>query len=88
MNDVKNHRVLIDGFYYWIFRMNASDAEARGIKDGDLIKAYNERGGVIFAVRLPNGFPLESAIAMNHPPSTSLWVSRETPLIAEAASTS
>ena len=52
MNDVRNHRVLIDGFYYWIFRMNSRDAAARGIKDGDLLKAYNERGAVIFAAQI------------------------------------
>jgi trimethylamine-N-oxide reductase (cytochrome c) len=57
MNDVKNHRVLIDGFYYWIFRMNAEDAEARGIKNGDLIKAYNERGAVIFAAQITERIP-------------------------------
>ena len=49
INDVENHRVLIDGFYYWIMRMNPADAQKRGIKENDLIKAYNERGAVIFA---------------------------------------
>ncbi len=58
MNDVKNHRVLINGFYYWIFRMNAEDAEARGIKNGDLIKAYNERGAVIFAAQITERVPV------------------------------
>jgi trimethylamine-N-oxide reductase (cytochrome c) len=48
MNDIKDHRVLMDGHYYWIFRMNPVDATARGIREGDLIKAYNERGEVVF----------------------------------------
>ncbi|MDR1816214.1 MAG: molybdopterin-dependent oxidoreductase [Clostridiales Family XIII bacterium] len=59
LNDIKDHRVLVDGHYYWIFRMNAADAEERGIQDGDLIRAYNERGSVIFCAqvtkRLPKG---------------------------------
>ena len=30
INDIKDHRVLIDGYYYWIIRINSKDAaEAR-----------------------------------------------------------
>ncbi|MEM2213751.1 MAG: molybdopterin-dependent oxidoreductase [Candidatus Nezhaarchaeales archaeon] len=36
-----------DGRYYWILRMNPRDAEPRGIKDGDLVKVYNDRGAVV-----------------------------------------
>ncbi|SHI95666.1 molybdopterin-dependent oxidoreductase [Parasporobacterium paucivorans] len=57
VNDIKDHRVLIDGFYYWIFRINSVDAEARGIKDGDIIKAYNERGSVLFAAKVTERIP-------------------------------
>ena len=32
MNDIKDHRVLVDGHYYWIIRINSVDAAARGIK--------------------------------------------------------
>ena len=35
-NEIKDHRVLVDGHYYWIMRLNAQDAAARGIEDGDL----------------------------------------------------
>ena len=35
MMDIKDHRVLIDGHYYWIMRMNKADADARGIKRHD-----------------------------------------------------
>jgi molybdopterin guanine dinucleotide-containing S/N-oxide reductase-like protein len=59
LNEVKDHRVLIDGHYYWVMRLNTQDAAARGIKDGDLIRAYNDRGSVILAAqvteRLPSG---------------------------------
>lgn len=52
MNDIKNHRVLVDDYYYWIMRVNPKDAEARGIKDGDLIRAYNDRGSVILCAQV------------------------------------
>jgi trimethylamine-N-oxide reductase (cytochrome c) len=51
--------VNVGGFYYWIMRMNAADAAARGIKKHDLVKVYNDRGAVICAAlpteRLPTG---------------------------------
>jgi trimethylamine-N-oxide reductase (cytochrome c) len=51
-NDVKDHRVLVSGHHYWIMRLNAKDAEARGIKEGDLIRAFNDRGEVILAAQV------------------------------------
>jgi trimethylamine-N-oxide reductase (cytochrome c) len=57
LNDVKDHRVEVDGHYYWVFRMNEADAAERGIKDGDLIRAYNERGSVIFCCRITKRVP-------------------------------
>ena len=52
MNDVKDHRVLIDGHHYWIMRLNPNDAAVRDIADGDLIRAFNERGSVVLAAQL------------------------------------
>ncbi|MGO9126887.1 MAG: molybdopterin-dependent oxidoreductase [Terriglobales bacterium] len=49
INDVFDHRVLIDGYYYWVMRINPADAERRGITHQDVIKAYNDRGAVLFA---------------------------------------
>jgi len=58
-NEVKNHRVLVDGHYYWVLRLSAQDAAARGIEDGDLVRTFNNRAEVILAaqvtVRLPPG---------------------------------
>jgi len=58
-NEIKDHRVLVDGHYYWIMRLNGRDAAARGIADGDLIRAFNDRAEVILAAqvteRLPSG---------------------------------
>jgi len=52
VNDIKDHRVLIDGYYYWILRINSKDAQARGIKDNDLTKVFNDRGAVICAAQV------------------------------------
>lgn len=52
VNDVKNHRVLVDGYYYWIVRINANDAEKRDIKENDLVKVFNDRGAVICAAQV------------------------------------
>ncbi len=51
-DDIKDHRVLIDGHHYWILRLNARDAAARGIGDGELIRAFNDRGEVILAAQV------------------------------------
>jgi trimethylamine-N-oxide reductase (cytochrome c) len=52
INDIKDHRVLIDGYYYWIVRINSGDAGARGIKENDLVRVFNNRGAVICAARI------------------------------------
>jgi len=52
INDIKDHRVLVDGYYYWVARLNAQDAAARGIQDNDLIKLYNDRGAVVCAAQV------------------------------------
>ncbi|MBW1676494.1 MAG: molybdopterin-dependent oxidoreductase [Deltaproteobacteria bacterium] len=57
VNDVKDHRVLIDGYYYWIVRINSGDAEARGIKESDLVKVFNDRGAVICAAQVTERVP-------------------------------
>jgi trimethylamine-N-oxide reductase (cytochrome c) len=57
--DVKDHRVLLDGYYYWIVRINSGDAAARGIGHNSLVRMFNDRGEVILAAhpteRLPPG---------------------------------
>jgi anaerobic selenocysteine-containing dehydrogenase len=52
-NEIKDHRVpKEDGHYYWIMRISPHDAAARGIADGDLLRAYNDRGSVVFAAQV------------------------------------
>ncbi len=58
MNEVKDSRVRKeDGNYYWIMRVNTKDAEARGIADGDLIRAFNDRGSVILVAQVTERVP-------------------------------
>jgi molybdopterin guanine dinucleotide-containing S/N-oxide reductase-like protein len=52
VNDVKDHRVLIDGYYYWIVRIHTQDAAERNIQEGDLVRVYNDRGAVICAAQV------------------------------------
>ena len=53
LNEVDEHRILHDdGHCYWIMRLNSMDAEARGIAEGDLIRAFNDRGAVILSAQL------------------------------------
>jgi len=49
INDIEDHRMIVDGYYYWIARINTADADARGIKHGELVRLFNDRGGVICA---------------------------------------
>lgn len=52
LNDIPQHRVLVDGYYYWIARLNPKDAAARGIKQHDLVALHNDRGTVICAAEI------------------------------------
>ncbi|WP_428312865.1 molybdopterin-dependent oxidoreductase [Hydrocarboniphaga sp.] len=49
LNNVEDHRVLIDGHHYWLLRVHPHDAAERGITHHDLIKVFNDRGIVICA---------------------------------------
>jgi anaerobic selenocysteine-containing dehydrogenase len=51
-NDIKDHRVLIDGYYYWIVRINPEDTAPRGITDGEVVKVFNDRGAVLCAAQI------------------------------------
>jgi anaerobic selenocysteine-containing dehydrogenase len=48
-NDIEDHRVLIDGYYYWVMKINPADADARGIAHHSIIRVHNDRGSVLCA---------------------------------------
>jgi anaerobic selenocysteine-containing dehydrogenase len=52
INDIKEHRVRVDGHDYWVVRLNTKDAEARGIQSDELVKVFNDRGAVICAAQV------------------------------------
>lgn len=47
LDDIPQHRVKKDGYAYWPVRIHPDDAKARGIKEGDLVRLYNDRGVVV-----------------------------------------
>jgi len=61
VNDVKDHRVLIDGYFYWIVRINSQDAAERGIGHHDLVKVFNDRGAIVCAAQVTERIPPGSA---------------------------
>ena len=54
LNEVSEHRMLIDGHLFWIFRMNPKDAAERGLKQGDIVEVYNDRGSVLCGLETTN----------------------------------
>lgn len=48
-NDIEDHRVLIDGYYYWVMRLNPADAGPRGITHHSIVRVFNDRGSVLCA---------------------------------------
>ncbi|MCL1896314.1 MAG: molybdopterin-dependent oxidoreductase [Clostridiales bacterium] len=47
LDEIPAHRAMKDGYAYWIVRMHQEDARARGIRHGDLVKLYNDRGAIL-----------------------------------------
>ncbi|MFH1490797.1 MAG: molybdopterin-dependent oxidoreductase, partial [Pseudomonadota bacterium] len=47
LNEIPVHRVWKDGYPWWPARIHPSDAAPRGIRHGDIVKLYNDRGGVL-----------------------------------------
>jgi len=57
INDIDQHRMLIDGHFYWIFRMNPVDAGKRGLKAGEIVEIYNDRGSVLCGLQITERVP-------------------------------
>ncbi|MFC1910414.1 molybdopterin dinucleotide binding domain-containing protein, partial [Chloroflexota bacterium] len=53
MNEIPDHRIKAsDGYYYWVIRMNPADAAKRGLKDGEVVRAFNDRGSVLLGLQV------------------------------------
>ena len=52
LQDIREHRVTVNGHAYLVARVNRQDAEARGVRDDDLIRLWNHRGSVVCAAQV------------------------------------
>jgi len=47
LDEIPVHRVIKDGYAWWPARIHPQDAKTRGVKNGDIVKLYNDRGAVL-----------------------------------------
>ena len=47
LNEIPVHRVWKDDYPWWPARIHPTDAEPRGIRHGDIVKLYNDRGAAL-----------------------------------------
>lgn len=52
LSEISDHRVWVDGWPYAKLRINPQDASARGIKERQLVRIANDRGGLICAAQI------------------------------------
>ncbi len=52
LDDIPQHRVKKDGYSWWPVRIHPTDAKVRGIRDGDIVKVFNDRGTVLCAAHV------------------------------------
>ena len=58
------HRVHRDGYNYWPVQIHPEDAEKRGIKQNDLVKAFNDRAEVILIAQITQKIRPGSVLAV------------------------
>jgi molybdopterin guanine dinucleotide-containing S/N-oxide reductase-like protein len=86
--EIPTHKVTKDGQYYEPVWMNPLDAEARGIKQSDFVRIFNDRGSVVYVayltermmpgvVRAPNGYAYREFV--NGKPNKMLPINVITP---------
>jgi len=82
VNEVEEHRVKVDGYYYWVLRVHPEDAAKRGIEHHELVRLFNDRGAVILVVDIaPLMMPgvvhtFESSAVFDPVPDPMGWADR------------
>lgn len=52
LGEIPGHRLIKDGYHWQIVRINPVDARERGVKNGEIVKLYNDRGAIIGVAQL------------------------------------
>jgi trimethylamine-N-oxide reductase (cytochrome c) len=52
LSEIPGHRQTVDGYAYQVVRLHPDDAAARGIRNGDVVKLYNDRASVLLAAQV------------------------------------
>ncbi|MBW1997313.1 MAG: molybdopterin-dependent oxidoreductase [Deltaproteobacteria bacterium] len=52
LDEIPVHRIMKDGYAWWPARLNPLDARVRGVRDGDIIRLFNDRGAVLCVAKL------------------------------------
>jgi anaerobic selenocysteine-containing dehydrogenase len=47
LNDIPGHRIIKDAYSYQTVRLHPTDAARRGIRNGDIVELFNDRGAVL-----------------------------------------
>lgn len=47
LDDIPVHRIKKDGYAWWPARLHPDDARQRGIRNGDIVRLYNDRASVL-----------------------------------------
>ena len=72
LNQIPTHRIEKNGYAWWPARINPGDAASRGIQNGDIVKLYNDRGGVlciaVVTQRVPAGLIHSYASSASYDP--------------------
>ncbi|MGF6382448.1 molybdopterin guanine dinucleotide-containing S/N-oxide reductase-like protein [Paraburkholderia atlantica] len=50
ISTINEHRLEVGGYRYWVLRMSVTDAAARGLRSGDLVRVHNAQASVICAL--------------------------------------
>ena len=52
LDEIHVNRIVRDGYSWWPIRLHPSDADPRGIRHGDYVKLYNDRGAILGVAQL------------------------------------